>query len=228
MTIKLDTGLGEHFTKVSEQAQSIAQEREVTVEFEFNGVKCLVDKTTDLHHIYRDYCNAHMMEWKEVGPNCVYEYDSATLQELANRKKQSEERQEKQRQEWDAKDKAQREAFEEATKGIELDLSDIEGWKKSREANSDGYGGAAMDYAEGWGKLMQIEVSKGKTIEWCYGYTQDGLGFLGISGFQFGCAVGILSQTWKHGEELRKYHNKKYGVPEDKEGVVNPAILKIG
>ena len=29
------------------------------------------------------------------------------------------------------------------------------------------------------------------------------------TGFQFGCAVSTLAQTWKHGEELRRVHNKK-------------------
>lgn len=75
---------------------------------------------------------------------------------------------------------------------------------------------------------MQIEIAKGKTIAECYGYTQKGLGFLGITGFQFGCAVSVLSQTWKYGEELRNVHNKKYGVSEEKKGTVNPAILSVG
>ena len=29
----------------------------------------------------------------------------------------------------------------------------------------------------------------------------------GITGFQYGCAVGILSQVWVHGEKLRRWHN---------------------
>lgn len=48
----------------------------------------------------------------------------------------------------------------------------------------------------------------------------------GITGFMYGCAVSILSQCWKYGEELRKWHNKEYDY--DGDGVVNPAILTIG
>ena len=47
----------------------------------------------------------------------------------------------------------------------------------------------------------------------------------GVTGFMYGCAVGILSKCWEYGEELRKWHNKKYDYEGD--GIVNPAILKI-
>ena len=47
----------------------------------------------------------------------------------------------------------------------------------------------------------------------------------GITGFMYGCAVNTLSQLWKYGEELRKWHNKDYGYEGD--GVVNPAILTV-
>jgi hypothetical protein len=51
------------------------------------------------------------------------------------------------------------------------------------------------------------------------------LGFLGITGFMYGAAVQILSKCWKHGEDLRKWHNNEYG--HEGEGVVNPAILTL-
>jgi len=48
----------------------------------------------------------------------------------------------------------------------------------------------------------------------------------GITGFMYGTAVSILAKFWKHGEELRKWHNAKYKKPEIS-GVVNPAIMTI-
>ena len=48
----------------------------------------------------------------------------------------------------------------------------------------------------------------------------------GITGFMYGAAVSILSNHWKYGELLRKWHNKEYGHEGD--GVVNPAVLTIG
>lgn len=41
----------------------------------------------------------------------------------------------------------------------------------------------------------------------------------------YGCAVNILAQCWKYGEELRKWHNKEYNYNGN--GVVNPAVLTI-
>jgi len=228
MNYKLDTSAGNNFSTVSEKAKQIATEKSVTVEFEFNGVICLVDKNTNLDWLYRDYSNSWIMEWKTVGTNCLPEYMPEVQEEFEKRTKARAEKQAIEDAAYRAKEAKEKNEFEEKVKGVEIELSDVAGWNKSREANSDGYGGAALDYAEGWAKLMQIEIAKGKSVAECYDYSQKGLGFLGITGFQFGCAVSILSQTWKHGEELRKVHNKKYGVSEEKKGTVNPAILSVG
>lgn len=228
MNYKLNTSAGNNFSTVSEKAKQIATEKNVTVEFEFNGVICLVDKHTNLDWLYRDYSNSWTMDWETVGANCLPEYSPEVQAEFERRTKLREEKRQQEEAEYRAKEAKERKEFEAKVEGVELELSDVDGWTKSREVNSDGYGGAALDYAEGWAKLMQIEIAKGKTVAECYDYSQKGLGFLGITGFQFGCAVSILSQTWKHGEELRKVHNKKYGVSEEKKGTVNPAILSVG
>ena len=49
----------------------------------------------------------------------------------------------------------------------------------------------------------------------------------GMSGFTYGYAVSILCECWKYGDELRRWHNKMWGAPEDAEGVVNPAVLVV-
>lgn len=225
---KLDASAGSNFTDVSKKAKQIANEKGITVEFDFNGVTCLVNKDTNLEWLYRDYSNSWTMGWKTVGADCVEKYSSEVQADFEKRSKIKEEKRAKEEAEYRAKKAKEKKEFEAKVQGVELELMDADGWKKAREVNSDGYGGAALDYAEGWAKLMQIEIAKGKTVAECYDYTQKGLGFLGITGFQFGCAVSTLSQTWKHGKELRKVHNKKYGVSEDKEGTVNPAVLTIG
>ena len=225
---KLDARAGDNFDDVAKKAKQIAKEKGVTVEFDFNGVQCLVNANTNLEWLYRDYSNSWTMEWKTVGADCVEKYSVEVQTEFEKRSKINAEKRAKEYAEYRAKEAKEKKEFETKVQGIELELSDADGWKKAREVNSDGYGGAALDYAEGWAKLMQIEIAKGKTVAECYDYSQKGLGFLGITGFQFGCAVSTLSQVWKHGEELRKVHNKKYGVSEDKKGTVNPAILTIG
>lgn len=225
--IKYETGAGEHFDNVAANAKLIAEQRKVNVEFDFNGVTCVVDENTNLVNLYRDYSNSWTMEWKLVGPNCVDIYDAETEALLALRNKEKAKKQAEQEAEWREKDAKEKLTADKEVEGVEIEFSDLEGFNLSKEKNSDPYGAAAIQYAEYWAKKMQKEISKGKSVQECYDSTQEGLGFLGITGFQFGCAVSILSQTWKHGKELRSVHNKKYGIKEDIEGTANPAILTI-
>jgi hypothetical protein len=81
---------------------------------------------------------------------------------------------------------------------------------------------------------MQAEFTKGKKISDCAKETSHELGFLGITGFMYGCAVSMLAKCWKHGEALRMWHNldtqiKNEGEKANEEGgVLNPALLTIG
>lgn len=221
----LETSLGKTFDGVSRQAKELATEHGITVEFDFNEIKCLVDYFTDLKLLHRDYMNASIMDWKVVGPDCLSDYEPEVSEELDRRNKQRDEEYIIQISEWKEKEEREKQAFEEKVKGIELDLKNPEGWQHVVEINSDPYGKCTVDYAEGWAKLMQIEISKGKTIEECASDASFGLDFLGITGFMYGCAVGILSQYWVHGEELRVWHNNEYGVKGN--GVVNPAVMTL-
>lgn len=226
-TLKLNAHAGNDIHEVANKAKEIAVARKMIVEFDFNEIQCLVGENTVVDWLIRDYMNAHIMEWKTVGHECRMTYDYDTEIELRTRQLDSARRWKKEAEERTKKEAEQQFIISEQTKGVELELSDAEGWNKSREANSDGYGSAALNYAEAWAKLMQIEIAKGKSVKECADATQKGLGYLGITGFQYGCVVSILSQCWKHGEDLRKWHNKKYGVSEDKQGVVNPAVLTL-
>ena len=55
----------------------------------------------------------------------------------------------------------------------------------------------------------------------------------GITGFMYGCAVSILSKCWKHGEDLRRWHNLDTQIGNEGEkanesgGVLNPALLSV-
>jgi len=56
----------------------------------------------------------------------------------------------------------------------------------------------------------------------------------GITGFMYGAAVSVLSQTWEHGEELRRWHNIESQIGDegvranDTGGTLNPALLVLG
>ncbi len=115
-----------------------------------------------------------------------------------------------------------------------MSLRDPEGWKKFCEINSDDYGGAVMAYAERWARLMEGRMDKGEKLEAIADECSHLADSEGITGFMYGCAVGILSKVWKHGEALRLWHNLKTQIRDEGEranesgGVLNPAILLIG
>lgn len=222
----LDSFPGNTFDGVSMKAKSIAIEKEVVVEFDFNEVKCLVSNNTDLKLLWRDYCNAHLMEWKEVGPYCVKSYSSTTKKVLDQRTKEQEEKQRLASIEYKKKDDLQRKQFEEKVKGLEMEFANKEDWDLGVSKNKDPYGTCVYEYAEGWAKLMQREILDGNKLEDVAEKTSHEIGFLGITGYMYGAAVSILSHCWLYGERLRKWHNKVYHHEGD--GVVNPAILTIG
>lgn len=230
--IRLNVDCGNTFQSVSKKAKEIATERRINVEFKFNGILCIVDSSTNLDYLYRDYCNAWTMNWNLVGPKTTPIYDIETTKELERLTQIKEEKYAKQQEKYRKKEEAAKVKFETKVSSIELELKDVEGWMHSREINTDPYGKCTLDFAEGWAKLMQMEIKEKGYSKVDYAIlngiaekTSRELDFLGITGFMYGYAVNLLSQCWIHGEELRKWHNKEYGHEGD--GVVNPALLTI-
>ena len=237
--IKIETLCGDWFPKVAEKAQHAAKHiikthGKTIAEFDFNGIKCVVDKDTNLEWLERDYYNAHTMEWKVIGPECYPVYELEVQVELDRREKAREEKAEANSKAYRAKEDTERKLFEEKIEGIEVEIvnqKEYDDWKANQK--SDGYGLAIFEYAEGWAKLMQKKFAE-KNIEnpdvTCMVAHADNcakeLNFMGITGFMYGGAVSILAQCWKHGEALRKWHNKEFGVVGG-EGVVNPAMFTI-
>ena len=104
---------------------------------------------------------------------------------------------------------------------------EYKGWY---EKNSDPYGRACFTYAERWAGMMEEKIDESK--EEAMKVIIDNAEKLsyeadkeGITGFMYGMAVSILSQCWKYGECLRKWHNKEYEY--DGDGVVNPAVITV-
>ena len=84
-----------------------------------------------------------------------------------------------------------------------MTLTNPDGWAKTVAANQDGYGAAALRYAERWALLMEAEIAAGKSLADCANATSQIADTEGITGFMHGCAVSILSQVWIHGAGLR-------------------------
>ena len=124
----------------------------------------------------------------------------------------------------------------EASAVAEFTKSNQEAWDADYNANkNDGYGAAALSFANRFARFLETKINEGlavgKTVRQVLEESGNEMSHVadveGITGFMYGCAVGCLVRCWKYGEDLRKWHNKEYGVNEDAKGVVNPAILTI-
>ena len=102
-------------------------------------------------------------------------------------------------------------------------------WEQYVEVNSkDGYSYGVVTYAERWAKYMQHLMKKhNKNVAQIADNASHASDVEGITGFMYGCAVSVLSQCWKYGDELRRWHNKKWGREDVVDGVVNPAVMTI-
>ena len=116
----------------------------------------------------------------------------------------------------------------------EIELADQKGWREGLANNSDGYGKGIFDYAERWARLMQLAMIEGRTLRDAAESTFREADIDGITGFMYSASVSILSQYWKHGEELRCWHNLNTQINDkgekanDSGGVLNSALLSIG
>lgn len=114
-----------------------------------------------------------------------------------------------------------------------MELKDKALWEKGRANNTDPYGKASYDFAERWAELMEISMASGKQLADIAKDCSHRADTDGITGFMYGCAVGVLSSVWKHGEELRRWNNldlqiKNEGEMANQSGrVLNPAIMSI-
>ena len=92
------------------------------------------------------------------------------------------------------------------------------------ETNLDGFGSCIIRYAERWAGMMEQGIESGMKVDEAAELFKDEADTEIITGFMYGCAVNIVSRFWVYGEELRVWHNAKYGHTGT--GTVNPALLK--
>jgi hypothetical protein len=117
---------------------------------------------------------------------------------------------------------------------LPFDVLNQSEWGESVKANTDDYGACGIRYAARWASYMEREMADGKALTDIAKPTSHEADKEGITGFMYGCAVSILSQVWKHGEALRRWHNIETQIAYEGEeanesgGVLNPAVLRIG
>ena len=191
------------------------------IKFEFNGVTILVTKeNADKDKIYAEWndgmeANAEKYRQEQEAYRKTPEYRAERAKELKAQTR-------KQRVEEDVLH------IDETTEMEFIDEEAKARWEEFVKINStDSYSECVVIYARRWAKYMQhLMKTHNKSLRQIAKKASFASDIDGITGFMYGCAVNILSQCWKYGEELRRWHNKKFGQ-EDTEGVVNPAVLTI-
>lgn len=115
-----------------------------------------------------------------------------------------------------------------------MKFKDETAWQKAWDVNDDPYGRAAITFARDWAELMEARIDAGDALIDIARETSHAADTSGITGFMYGCAVSILSQTWEHGEELRRWHNLDTQIgtegekANDSGGCLNPALMNLG
>jgi len=206
---------GTHISDACKEAVAIAIKGKCKVEFDFNGIVLTATP---------DSVPAALVKYYSDESTRRHEAYIASPEYKA--RQEESERKERER-------KAKVDAIL-AGAPTQMTLRDAEGWKKSCDANRDGYGGAVITYAERWARMMESRMAKGERIadiaEECSHLADEE----GITGFMYGCAVSILAAVWIHGEALRLWHNLHTQIGDegkranDSGGVLNPAMLVTG
>ena len=115
-----------------------------------------------------------------------------------------------------------------------FEIIDEAGWQRGLAKNKDAYGFACYRYASRWANFMERELANGKPLAEIAQATSHEADDEGITGYMYGVAVSLLAHCWKHGEELRRWHNLKTQIGNEGEqanasgGVLNPAIINLG
>lgn len=231
--IIIEAGLGDMFSNVAKKAKEIAQtvyNHGKNIQFEFNGITCIVNADTNLDNLYRHYSDSFIMEWKEIGPVCADQYTEDIQQELNKRRIDQEKRQEEEMKVYREKEEKKKQELAKKVEGTQIQLKDETLWNNQKEINTDPYGAGILRYAKNWALLMQTKIDTTKDIQFQVAAiakkTSHEADIESITGFMYGAAVSVLSSCWIYGEELRKWHNKEYGYEGN--GTVNPAVITIG
>jgi hypothetical protein len=200
---------------------------------ELNGVDVYVERTSSADLIMRDL---HRAQKRYIaGPVGPHPAEALTEQELASDAEIEAENNKKAKEAsavYMAEAQVKRDAFDaKMLTAPEIEIIDMEAWQSTKDKNLDGYGGGIVAYAEWWARLMQIEIAKGKQLADIADAASHEADIEGITGFMYGAAVSILSKVWKHGEDLRRWHNLKTQIRNEGEvanqngGTLNPALL---
>ncbi len=215
---------GADITHTIHEAIKLSNQENRPISFEFNEVVVTITSNSRPELIYRDWLRAfYGYIPKKVGPEPAPELTQEEKANDARIEAQREARRQKARAEYEAQEKARRVAYEAQEKARrvavekklrlkpKMELADKAAWMLTVANNPEPYGRAVINYAERWARLMQIEISNGRSIEEVAEATSQEADLEGITGFQFACAASILTKVWTHGQQLNSWRHKTNG-----------------
>lgn len=198
-----------------------------SVAFDFNDVIITVDADSIHELILRDYWRAQedCIE-KMIGPRSTIQLSEAELASDARIRSENQARWEAASAASRARARAQRARVKDRmTDAPTIELSNEELWLAIKTEERDD--NRISTYAERWARMMQLELSEGKTLEQIWHWTSREADLEGMSGATSSIAVDILARCWIHGAQLRRLHNTMWGSDSTEE-TVNAAVIVIG
>lgn len=88
-----------------------------------------------------------------------------------------------------------------------MEIINKEFWAGCNRNNEDIRRKGANEYAERWADLMETRIASGESIEDVAYSTSQVADTEGITGSMYDFAVSVLFSVWKHGPDLRRWHN---------------------
>ena len=198
--IEIKTFAGNHINSVVEEAKVIAIENIAVVVFDFNGILCKVSTGTNAINLIRDYGNAHLMGWKTIGPICL-EYSESLKEDMRIKIEDSAKKAKLERVAYNKKIAEEKRDFQKLIDGVEFKTIDKARYADWKTNNADGYGAVIFEYAENWGKMLQLKLGTKPLKELVEDFNLQP-NYLNISGFQHGASTQILKKCWLFGKDM--------------------------
>jgi len=213
----LECTVGSHIESALAEAKEMARGRAKAGErndgelvvFMFGGVILNVGPESDLDLLLRDFHRAMSGYIPTVGPNPKPKLSPEDLanderieaSNQAHRAEQEARRREKVQAKHDRVTARMMNApaMEFTNQKAEAD------WQSWVDANTDFLGAGIMTYAERLARMIQLEMSEGKTFSEAYESSWLEADLEDMSGVSASAAEQVLIQTWRYGTELENY-----------------------
>lgn len=207
-TIKYDPPAGTHVKEAARDMIILAMTKNATVECKFNDIPMTAVATESVSDVVSRWDAER--ERQHQAYIATPEYKERQLE--SERKRREVERRYK-------------EAIAAAPKGFR-NVNPVL-WQDQINTNKDPYGARIITYADEWARIMEVRIEKGATVAECADECSHIADYDGITGFMYGAAVAILASCWEYGDQLRRWHNKEWGAPDDTKGTVNPSLITL-